>query len=216
MTGTMTNCRKPLACLFFCCLLALITGCSQQLGMMKAHESYSLSSTGKSPPDHWRIKGKLGVRTEVDSGSVTVDWRQREDRYGIHVSGPFGRGSTRIEGNPQFIVIDQAGEAAVTSATPERLLQETLGWFIPIDDLRHWVQGLPTSDKAVAGATYNEQGMLATFEQADWLVSISRYKPVEKWLLPHRVKINKGKVQLILAIHQWQFPQSTPQYSDVE
>ena len=207
------------ACLLFCCLLAVITGCSQQLSMTKTNEPYPSgidhSLVDSSPPDHWRIEGKLGVRTEADSGSVTVDWRQREDRYGIHVSGPFGRGSTRIEGDTTFIVIEQAGEPAITSATPERLLQQKLGWFVPINDLRYWVQGLSSSGKAVTRPTYNKQGMLTTFEQADWLVSISRYKPVKRWLLPHRVKINRGNVQLTLAIHQWQFPELVSQYSDI-
>ena len=189
-------------------LLFIVAACSQYSGIQNVKQSYDL-------PDQWQIQGKLGVKTNTDSGSVTINWQQQNNRYGIRVNGPLGQGSARITGDPQLIIIEQAGEEAVTSTAPEQLLQETLGWFIPINDLRYWVQGLPSSGKTINSPVYNEQGMLVAFEQADWSISIDRYKLVDRWLLPHKVKINKGDVQLKLAIRQWQFPQLKSQYSHI-
>ena len=188
--------------LFCSSLLLAIVACSQYSGIKKNNQFYS-----PAPPDQWQMRGKLGVKTNIKSGSVTINWQQQQDRYGIHVNGPLGQGGARIKGDPQLIVIEQVGKPIVTSTTPEKLLQETLGWSIPVNDLRYWVQGVPSSDKVISSPVYNKRGMLMAFEQDDWSISISRYKPIGKWLLPHRVKINKGDVQLTLAIRQWQFPQ---------
>ena len=194
-----------------CIVVALValTACSQYSGITESNLSYS------APPDQWRLIGKLGVRTEADSGSVTIDWRQRRDSYTIRINGPLGRGNVRIEGNAQSITLQQPGRQPVASTAPELLLRETLGWFVPIDNLRYWVQGMPSSDDIIHRPVYDEQGMLVAFEQADWSVSISRYGSVEKWLLPYRIKIKKDQIQLILAVHQWRFPEKTDRLPSV-
>ena len=193
--------RRSISRLFIIVTLVSVTACSQYAGIIEPNISYS------APPDQWRLIGKLGVRTEADSGSVTIDWQQRGDAYTIRINGPLGQGNLRVEGNSQSITLQQPGRQPVASTTPELLLRETLGWFVPIDNLRYWVQGIPSSDDVIHRPVYDEQGMLVAFEQADWSVSISRYKSVEKWLLPYRIKIKRDEIELILAIHQWRFAQ---------
>ena len=188
-------------------LLIVVAACSQHVSVIRSDKSYYF------PVDQWRIKGKLGVRTDTDSGSVAIDWRQHRDHYRIRVNGPLGQGGAWVEGDRQFITLQQPGRQPVVSTTPEQLLKETLGWFLPINDLRYWVQGVPNSNKMISEPAYDKQGMLVAFEQADWSVSLSRYKPVEKWLLPHKIRLNKNDVQLTLAIREWQFPQSIAPFS---
>ena len=192
---------RYLSRLCFSSLLVVVTACSQYPATTIVDGPY------QSPPDAWQIKGKLGIRTNTDSGSAIIDWRQRKDHYSIRISGPFGQGSAWVRGNSQLITIEQTGRQSVTSRTPEKLLQETFGWVIPINDLRYWVQGIPNSNKVINKPIYTEEGMLATFEQSDWSISISRYKLIERWLLPRRIKVNRNNVQLTLAIREWQFPQ---------
>ena len=193
--------------LFIVITLAAVTACSQYSVITEPNTPYS------APPDQWRLIGKLGVRTESDSGSATIDWRQRGDAYAIRINGPLGQGNLRIEGNAQSITLKQPGRQPVVSTAPELLLRETLGWVVPIGNLRYWVQGMPSSDGIVYKPVYDEQGMLVAFEQADWSVSISRYRSVEKWLLPYRVKIKRDEIELILAVSQWRFPQKTDRFS---
>ena len=76
--------------------LLIVTACSQHarmmhLGVTNDNKAYSRT------PDNWVIKGKLGVRTAAESGSVTINWLQQKDRYTIHVNGPLGQGAARIE-----------------------------------------------------------------------------------------------------------------------
>jgi outer membrane lipoprotein LolB len=201
---------KNLGYLFLSSLLVMVTACSHNPNVTVVEGSYH------PPPSQWRIKGKLGIQTDADSGSVIIDWQQRKDQYSIRVNGPFGQGSAWVKGNTESITIERTGLQSMTSTVPEQLLKETLGWVLPINDLRYWVQGIPNSTKVIDKPVYTEQGLLATFEQADWFISISRYRLIDKWLLPRRVKLKRDNVQLILAIREWQFlqpimqPSSTP------
>src|SRR5690606_6476329 len=48
--------------------------------------------------DGWQISGKIGIRAPQDSGSGTLFWLQRQDYFDIRLSGPLGRGATRLTG----------------------------------------------------------------------------------------------------------------------
>jgi outer membrane lipoprotein LolB len=191
----------------FLVMFIMVTACSYNPNIAVVDGSYG------PPPSQWRINGKLGIQTGTDSGSVIIDWHQRNDQYNIRVNGSFGQGSAWIKGDSELIAIERTGQQPTTSTSPEQLLKEALGWTIPINDLRYWVQGIPNGTKAIDKSVYTEQGLLATFEQAGWSISISRYMPTANWLLPHKVKLNRDNVQLTLVIREWQFPSSIMQSS---
>ena len=60
------------------------------------------------PIRSWELQGKLGVRAPQESGSGTLFWLQRNDYYDIRLSGPMGRGATRIQGDDKQTTLEVA------------------------------------------------------------------------------------------------------------
>lgn len=93
--------------------------------------------------DGWQINGKIGIRAPKDSGSGTLFWLQRQDYYDIRLSGPLGRGAARLTGRPGKVSLEVANQGRYDASTPEALVEEQLGWKLPVSHLAWWVRGLP-------------------------------------------------------------------------
>ncbi len=174
----------------------LLAGCGQHA----AKAPLPLSEA--AIPDDWQLKGKLGIRSSAQNGSVTIRWQQQLEQYRINVSGPFGQGAAAIEGNRQQASIEQPGKETLVSYTPEHLFNHSFGWSFPIEHLRYWVRGLQNPQHQ-ATPTYNTDNTLATLQQAGWSLHFDRYQQQQHWMLPGRVKATRDDVALTLLIRHW-------------
>ncbi|MBL4868145.1 MAG: hypothetical protein JKY67_17410, partial [Pseudomonadales bacterium] len=67
----------------------LFTGCA--LFTPASNDLFSpLPSEGIT---HWKLKGKIGIRTKEDGGSAHIRWLQHDDGYELSLSGPLGQGA---------------------------------------------------------------------------------------------------------------------------
>jgi outer membrane lipoprotein LolB len=187
----------------------LLSACSQQPTKTPNHIKQSIVAI----PEDWNITAKLGVRSSDDSGSVTLQWQQRQANYHIRISGPLGQGSGVLSGNPEFITITQANKDPIYSTDPTDLIANAFGWAFPLDHLNYWVRGIASPLLAAGESTLNPSGTLATLTQSDWSLDYSRYKPSGPWLMPHRIRASNNDVVLTLVIRQWAFPNTSPSTS---
>lgn len=162
----------------------------------------------KDIPEAWQITAKLGINSPEQSGSVTLQWQQRDDAYHIRVQGPLGQGGAIIIGNDQGVIIERANEPRVKASNPEALMHETFGWALPLTSLRYWVRGLPHPEKAIIQSQRNANGSLAFLEQSGWRIGYSRYSLAENWLVPGKMITQIGETRLTLLIRDWQFGQT--------
>ena len=116
--------------------------------------------------DGWQIDGKIGIRAPKDSGSGTLFWLQRQDYYDIRLSGPLGRGAARLTGRPGQVSLEVANQGRYEAPTPEALLEEQLGWKLPVSHLTWWVRGLPAPDSK-SRLTLDADSRLSNLEQDD-------------------------------------------------
>jgi len=150
---------------------------------------------------NWLLEGKAGIRQGEHANSATVDWQQRGDRFDIRLSGPLGQGGMQIEGNPTGVSMQVSGETEpYRAATPEAVMQQALGWHLPVSQARYWVQGRPDPNypfRALADA----EG----FEQLGWRIEIQRLTRVSDALvLPGRLEFNYADLHIRLVIRNWQ------------
>ena len=59
---------------------------------------------------------------------------------------PSGLGATVIQGDPDYLTIEAAGEEPVSSSNPQQLLIESVGWQLPLGAMPYWVKGIPSPD----------------------------------------------------------------------
>lgn len=160
-----------------------------------------------APLDSWILQGKLGVKAPGESGSGTVFWLQQQDYYDIRLSGPLGRGATRIQGSDRGITLDIAGQPSMSAPSAEALLEEQIGWRLPVEHLLWWVRGLPAPDSP-SRLQLNPDSQLARLAQAGWTVEYSRYQQIDGVTLPQRLQLSGHNILLTLVITRWE-PRNT-------
>src|SRR6218665_4028985 len=132
-------------------LITLLAGCAGLTGReaIEGHgdaQQWKAHKTQVSTLDAWQISGKVGIRAPRDSGSGTLFWLQRQDYYDIRLSGPLGRGAARLTGREGNVMLEVANQGRYEAESPEALLEEQLGWRLPVSHLLWWVRGLPAPD----------------------------------------------------------------------
>lgn len=155
------------------------------------------------PITHWTLQGKLGLRSARESGSGTLYWRQELDTYDIRLSGPLGRGATRLSGDSGGVLLEIAGQPPVSASSTEQLLEEQIGWRLPVEHLLWWVRGLP-SPGSPSRLQLDTDSRLARLTQAGWVVEYSRYQTIGDVTLPQRLQLSGHDVLLTLVVTQWE------------
>ncbi|MEE4916769.1 lipoprotein insertase outer membrane protein LolB [Pseudomonas alliivorans] len=189
-------------------LIALLAGCAS-LTSRESVQGKGDSAQWRehkqqlSSLDGWQINGKVGIRAPKDSGSGTLFWLQRQDYYDIRLSGPLGRGAARLTGRPGAVALEVANQGRYEAKTPEELLQDQLGWRLPVSHLVWWVRGLPAPDSK-SQVTLDGDSRLASLDQDGWQVEYLSYVEQNGYWLPERVKLHGQDLDVTLVIKDWQ------------
>ena len=198
----------PLRNLLLPLFALLLTGCAG-LGPQESVEGPGNAEDWKthkariSHIDGWQISGKIGIRAPKDSGSGTLFWLQRQDYFDIRLSGPLGRGATRLTGRPDAVTLEVAGQGRFEAQSPEALVESQLGWQLPVSNLLWWVRGLPAPNSR-SRISLDNNGRLATLQQDGWSVQYLGYEEEDGLDLPSRIKLEGRNLQITLVIKDWQ------------
>lgn len=152
--------------------------------------------------DGWQINGKIGIRAPQNSGSGTLFWLQRQDYFDIRLSGPLGRGATRLTGRPDAVALEVAGQGRFEAKSPEALVESQLGWQLPVSNLLWWIRGLPAPDSR-SRVALDSNGRLANLQQDDWEVQYLGYIEEDGLMLPSRIKLAGRDLQITLVVKDW-------------
>ena len=147
---------------------------------------------------HWQLSGKIGIRSEQQNQGAYLNWQQCGDAFDIRLSGPLGQGGARLQGTPKQVSL-QTGDQLLHADNPEQLLQQQLGWSMPVSQLVYWVRGMPSPDQAYT-ITLDASG----FEQSGWQVSYSELQQVDGITIPARATATHPRLKLILLLKDWQ------------
>lgn len=191
-------------------LIALLAGCATHSGNERVTgENQNAWRTHKSEIsqlDGWQIEGKLGIRSEQNSGSGTLFWLQRQSYYDIRIAGPLGQGASRLTGRSGpggQVTLEVANQGRYEADSPERLLLEQTGLNLPVSNLLWWVRGLPVPDSR-SDIELDPQGRLLTLAQDGWQLEYDRYATHNGYDLPERIKLQGYDMDITLVIKSWQ------------
>lgn len=166
-------------------------------------EDWSAHKARVSVIDGWQISGKIGIKAPQDSGSGTLFWLQRQDYFDIRLSGPLGRGATRLTGRPDAVALEVAGQGRFEADSPEALVESQLGWQLPVSNLLWWIRGLPAPDSR-SRIALDGNGRLASLQQDGWDVQYLAYTEENGYALPTRIKLAGRDLQITLVVKDWQ------------
>ena len=198
--------------LLMLCLLGVLAGCSNLLpkesldgsGDVTQWKTHKQTLAGL---DGWQITGKVGIRSRIggrtENGSATLFWLQRQDYHDIRLSGPLGRGAARLTGRQGQVELEVANQGRYQAESAEALLQEHLGWRLPVSHLLWWVRGLPAPDSR-SRLALDGDSRLARLEQDGWRVEYLRYAEHDGYWLPERLKLKGPDIDITLVVKDWQ------------
>jgi len=185
-------------------MLILLVACApiQQSPVTSTPASWPQYQQQVTQLTRWNIMGKLGIRTPEQSNSARFNWQQLEQHFDISVTNLLGQSVASISGSDKEVQLIIAGHGNYITDQPDTLLQQELGWTLPISMLRYWVKGIPSPDSE-AIYQLNNQGLMDSLSQADWQVDFIRYKALESHSLPSKIRLQQGNIKLTLIIKRW-------------
>ncbi len=152
---------------------------------------------------NWILSGRVAVKSERGSWQALLTWRQVAERYTINFQSPFGQLVARLMGDDSGVSLYLPDDRVLSSDDPAGLLQEQLGWEVPVTGLRSWVAGIPTLGD-ITSKSLDEKGRLQRLDQQGWSIDYARYARVQDIDMPGRVRLKRGDISIRLVIDRWE------------
>jgi outer membrane lipoprotein LolB len=196
--------RKPgaFACRFRLAIVAVLTLLLGACATAPHRDAAGWRAPDGVPPgavDAFRLSGRLAVSDGRDGGSASFLWTQRGDAFEVELRQPVSQRTWRLSGDDRGAVLEGADDGPRRGASAEALLQEVLGWHVPVAALRDWVRGLPHAGGAVLER--DEDGRAVSIRENGWHVQYRAWLDEGAW--PTRIVARREPYSVRLSIHEW-------------
>jgi len=185
--------------------LVLLAGCAVDRGVaLPPMDDWSARQAVLGGIRDWSFTGRIGVSAGEEGFNGKLRWNQQHERYDATVSGPFGAGSVRIDGDGRRVRLTDPDGVVTDLVDAEQELRAMYGWTIPVASLRYWALGIP--DPALPAATeLGDDGLLVRLEQDSWVVEIGQYRDAAGQAMPRRISATGADTRVRLVIDSWTF-----------
>lgn len=162
------------------------------------------------PINQWQAEGKIAFSLGDENQTATFRWTNTGDNYAIHLYGPFGQGATWLRRTSKGVTLESAETGYHQAESAEALMQQTLGWQVPIANLQHWIKGVPARTPKPQKLTTNAAGYLEVLQQQGWHVEYTQYQNVAGWHLPRKLRAERDGIRIVLVIKNWEIQPAPP------
>lgn len=151
----------------------------------------------------WGLVGKISLDDGDRGGSGRLQWNVRDNGSELDFHGAMGRGAWNLKIGPDGAVLREASGSEQTAPGVNALIQDRMGWPIPVEALQWWVRGL-AAPGTVDDEQLDPQGLLTSLNQLGWRVEFNRYDSKTGVSLPVRLDARRDNYRVKLAIGRWQ------------
>jgi outer membrane lipoprotein LolB len=157
-----------------------------------------------------RLGGRLSVSYRAAGKPESLQgkflWVQRGEQIDIELLTPLGQTIARIAIAPGRARIEQSGGDVREAASIDQLTEQTLGWTLPVNGLRYWLQGfMPDARGQLASVTPDQSG---TLRDDGWKLRYVSWQADGSTAMPKRIDFTRDTAQSELAlrvvIDRWQ------------
>lgn len=167
-------------------LVVLLAGCAT-----------SPSNLGNPSGQTQILQGIFGIVTPKNSESGRFTWIQNGDDFSLTLYGPLGLGATNLSTTKTEYALKTPDGQEYLADSPEELMEDVLGWSMPISGFAYWIWGEPDA-AAPYEATYNDAKQIVTLNQEGWLIS---YTWVPKSLVPKSIILTQENITIKIFIN---------------
>jgi len=190
---------------FILLMLASCATVKEQVVTQREPASWQADQQKRQQIKNWEIRGRLGIQTENDGGTLDIIWKQAEQDFSIRLIAPFGAGNYLVQGDNGATEIRYPDGHIETVNNVDDVFSSILKVNLPVNAVKDWVRGLPTKTLSLDAISWNEKGLLHTLKQSGWNVEMKKYAG-KKILLPHAVYLTREdneELDIRLVLRQW-------------
>ncbi|NOV23280.1 lipoprotein localization protein LolB [Cupriavidus necator] len=154
--------RLALLCLGVPLLLQACASVAPSRSFDVDHDAASQHYTGRFSANYVRYGRDEGVQ-----GSFR--WEEQGRNVRLDLVSPLGQTLAVVTATPSGATLDLPNQPPRNAPEVDTLMEEALGFALPVAGMRDWLHGRPTRGTP-ARATRDEQGRLATLAQNGWTV----------------------------------------------
>src|SRR5260364_369580 len=126
-------------------------------------------------------------------------WRENGQRVSLHLSNPLGQTLALIQSEPSSASLKVPGHALQTAPHMEDLMQNALGFALPISALRHWIHAMAAPEARALIQSGPNGGHALRIQQDGWTVY---YIDAERAAQAQQIHLTRAKppidVKLVL------------------
>ncbi len=149
----------------------------------------------------WKEGGVIGYRDANQAFTASYVWKKIPQAYQINVLGPLGAWRATIDGNAHFVSLKLSDGRKFQAKNAEQLMQQHLGWAIPVQDLTYWLAGLPAPYESKK--VRYEDGFLKELQQNHWTIHFLDYHHFGVYQIPSRLILQQDAIKITLVVDEF-------------
>ena len=155
--------------------------------------------------ENWEIRGRIGVQTKTNGGSMDIIWKQAQQSYSIRLIAPLGAGSYHVQGEQGFTEVRHPDGRKEIIDNVDKVFASTLDVELPTSAIKDWIRGLPAASLTQEKISWNVHGLPDKLKQSGWNVHLTKYTGKDL-LLPHAIYLSRdddADLDIRLVLRQW-------------
>ncbi|MDH3858621.1 MAG: lipoprotein insertase outer membrane protein LolB [Gammaproteobacteria bacterium] len=194
--------------LFFAFAVSVIAGCSQFASLSDrqgAQELWTSQQQALASYNSWDLHSRAVIKLETGAYNIGIRWQRDVGNFEMLLEAPFGQGVFRIESGVDDVYRLRLPDGQVfENHTAEALLEDVIGWSLPISGLEYWIRGMPRPGNRYSHRVSTD-GRTRSIIQDRWTISYLDYFDEPQYpRLPRKVELVSDTIMVKLVVERWQ------------
>ena len=158
--------------------VVLVSGCA----IKPRVPSTSNATTSVTAQTSRAYHGRFAVQYNDQNGQQrnaygNFDWQETGDTVSLQLRNPLGQTLAIVTSSPSSATLELPNRDPQTATNVSELMQSTLGFALPVEGLRYWLQPspAPTSRARTTMDASSENGRLKEIVQDGWTINYLAY-----------------------------------------
>ncbi len=199
---------RTLLCLVPVWGLLVLVACApvtERKGVTDVRQAWAQRVSALARYKDWGLRGRVGIRHGEEAWQAGLEWVQEGDAFLIKLFDPLGRKVAILRGRPGQVDLKTSRGVSARAADAEQLMEDLLGWSLPVSGLRYWIRGLPApgAGEGEVRMAWDDRGRLSRLQQAGWTIVYAEYQDTPAISMPRVLRLSRGTVAVKVLIKEW-------------
>jgi outer membrane lipoprotein LolB len=148
------------------------------------------------------LDGRIAIKYDGEHSSVGVHWAHDADVDDVLLLAPLGVTVAHLRRDTHGAMLEASGKHYAAQDS-DKLMQQILGWHLPLSGLPYWVMALPAPGSE-ASVERETNGQVSALRQNGWAIRYTAYATQDADSLPLRMVLQHDNLEIRLLIDEWQ------------